>query len=52
MKTEFRKDQEITVQMNWLKRDTVGKGILSAGIFDAANHLLGNVQGKTEKFLT
>jgi hypothetical protein len=52
MKTEFRKGQEITVQMNWLKRDTVGKGTLSAEIFHAANHLLGNVQGKTERLLT
>jgi hypothetical protein len=32
-KTEFRKNQEITVQMNWQKRDKNGKGFLSAEMF-------------------
>jgi hypothetical protein len=45
-KTEFRKNQQINVQMNWQKRDKNGKGFLSAEIFDAANRLLGNVPGK------
>lgn len=45
-KTEFRKNEDITVMMNWQKREKNGKGILSAEIYDASNRLLGTVAGK------
>jgi len=45
-KSEFRRNENINVLMNWQKRDKVGKGVLGAEIYDAGNRLLGTVAGK------
>jgi hypothetical protein len=45
-KSEFRRNENINVLMNWQKRDKNGKGMLGAEIFDASNKLLGTVAAK------